>query len=127
MSLTSREFGNRSEDIASDFLKKLGYIIIERNYKTSLGEIDIVAYDKDTLVFIEVKSRRGKRFGVPQASVDKRKQRKIIRVALNYLANKKINDKSCRFDIVAIQQESGSNKELKLIRNAFEVEDMNLF
>lgn len=74
--------GSEGESFAADYLIKNGYRILERNFRTPLGEIDIIARDGETLVFIEVKARSNARFGPPQLAVDHRKQVKISRVAL---------------------------------------------
>ncbi|MFQ5597111.1 MAG: YraN family protein [Nitrospiria bacterium] len=98
---------------------KQGYRIITRNYRTSLGEIDIIAQEGDTLAFIEVKTRLGTHFGPPQVAVDIRKQEKISRVALAYLKQYRIASRSCRFDVVAILKKH-KDFQVDLIRNAFD-------
>ena len=79
------KFGQKSELIAARYLKQKGYKIITQNYRTKLGEIDIIAQEKDTLVFVEVKARRSRRFGNPKGALTPKKQRKISMVALCYL------------------------------------------
>ncbi len=112
--------GSEGEEVAVRFLIKQGYKIITRNFRTRLGEVDIVAREEKTLVFVEVKTRTGKQFGSPLFAVDQRKQAKITRVALLYLSNKKLNACPCRFDVVAIQKHFGSY-QVRLVRNAFEM------
>ena len=112
--------GKQGEEIAVRFLSKQGYHIITRNYRTSLGEIDIIAQEGETLVFIEVKTRAGEGFGAPQAAVDRKKQEKITRVALVYLSQKKEAARPCRFDVVAIKSDFKGFR-VELIRNAFEM------
>jgi len=85
-----QKFGEQSESIAVSYLKKHGYKIIEQNYRTKLGEIDIVAREKGTIAFIEVKSRKSKNFGSPKWAVTPKKQRKISMVALWYLKTTKL-------------------------------------
>ena len=97
-----QKFGEKGESLAAWFLKKNGYKIVEQNYRTQLGEIDIIAKDKKTLVFVEVKSRRSTRFGNPKWAVTPKKQRKISMVALSYLKTTKQSDARARFDVVAI-------------------------
>jgi len=80
-----QQLGKSGETTAVQYLKKNGYRILEQNYRTDLGEIDIIAKDKDTLVFIEVKARTSYRFGDPKYAVTQKKQRKISMVALSYL------------------------------------------
>lgn len=111
--------GPVGEEIAAEYLIKQGYRIVERNYRTPIGEVDIIALDGKTLVFVEVKSRSGPGFGLPQFAVDFRKQSKISYVALAYLRNKKISNQSCRFDVVAILKKENGFK-VDLIRNAFD-------
>ncbi|MFA5276069.1 MAG: YraN family protein [Candidatus Omnitrophota bacterium] len=113
-------FGKNSEALAAAFLKKQGYRIIVLNYRTKLGEIDIIAQDKDTLCFIEVKARRTDRFGLPQDAVSRRKQGQISKAALIFLKEKKLLERKARFDVVALL---GSDNAVKfdLIKNAFEL------
>jgi putative endonuclease len=113
------KLGERGEKIAVDFLQKQGYRIIKKNYRTRLGEIDLIARDGDTLVFIEVKTRESLEYGNPYESVNNLKKRKIGNVALLYLKGlKKIPP--CRFDVVSISYEDGK-PELNLIKDAFEL------
>jgi putative endonuclease len=112
--------GKRGEDIAVAYLKNRGYRIIERNYKCLFGEIDIVAKDGDTVVFVEVKSRKSEKFGDPQGAVGREKQKKISRISLKYLEEKHLYPCDARFDVVAIKMlPAGSIVEL--IQNAFEL------
>lgn len=112
--------GAAGENHAVRYLQSLGYRIIQRNYRTRIGEIDIIAREGEVLVFVEVKTRTGQNFGLPQSAVDARKQFKITRVALTYLSEKKEHEASCRFDIVAVQKR-GKDFQIELIRNAFEM------
>ena len=112
--------GKQGEDIAVEYLKRADYRIIERNYRCIFGEMDIVARDGDTTVFVEVKSRRSERFGEPQASVGPAKQKKLSMIALNYLKDRGLLNCNARFDVVAIKFSSaGTNVEL--IPNAFDL------
>lgn len=112
--------GKIGEELAVAHLKKMKYKILERNYKCPLGEMDLVARDKNTLVFIEVKTRKTKDFGGPAAAVDLYKQRQLSKVALHYLNQKKLNNIPARFDVVAIEL-IGSTPQVEVIRNAFEL------
>lgn len=112
--------GRRGENIALDYLKNEGYIIIERNYRCYLGEIDIIAKEGGILAFVEVKSRRSRRFGTPQEAVGAKKQKKISMIAMFYLQEKKISDVNARFDIVAVYIDSGA-PFVELIRDAFDL------
>ena len=113
------KLGQRGEGVALSFLKEKGYEIIERNFKTPLGEIDIIARDRGTLVFVEVKTRESIEFGLPFESVTRKKRHRIAGVALSYL--KRYDDlPPCRFDVLSICYLDG-NPEFMLIKDAFEV------
>ena len=84
-------------------LRRKGYRILKRNFHTRRGEIDIVARQGDQIVFVEVKTARGKSYGAPREWVDPRKQARIIYAAVVYLALKRIQDADCRFDVIAIE------------------------
>lgn len=114
------QLGRRGEDEALLFLEQQGYRILTRNYKSKLGEIDIVAKDKDTICFVEVKSRSSESFGSPEEAVLKSKQRQISKAALSYLKEKKLLQKRARFDVVSLLYSDGIRK-LSLIKNAFEL------
>ena len=111
--------GKQGEKIAAAFLKKNGYRIIEKNFRCVLGEIDIIAREKDELVFVEVKTRKSGELGYPEQAVGTKKQKKMSQLALWYLQKKNTTDAQARFDVVAITI-SASGKEIKLIKNAFD-------
>ncbi len=115
-----QDFGKKSESIATTHLKKHGYKILEQNYRTKLGEIDIIAKDKDTLVFVEVKARRSDRFGNPKYAVTSKKQRKISMVALLYMKSTKQSNVKARFDVVAISL-AKDKPNIEIVKNAFEL------
>jgi putative endonuclease len=112
--------GKKGEDLAIAQLRVLKYKILERNYKCALGEIDIIAREKDTLVFVEVKTRTTRDFGGPAAAVNERKQRQLSKVALTYLNQKKITEMPARFDVVAVELIPPA-PQIEVIRNAFEL------
>jgi putative endonuclease len=112
--------GKRGEEIAVAYLKGQKYKIIERNYKCKLGEVDIIAKDKKTLSFIEVKTRSSLKYGDPSHVVNKRKQHKISSVALYYIIKNNLQDVDARFDVIAIQL-SSEGKRIELIKNAFDL------
>jgi putative endonuclease len=119
--LNSRQqYGHKSESAAVDFLQRNGYRILTRNYRTRLGEIDIIAKDGQTIVFVEVKARRSNRYGLAKAAVTPAKQRKISMVALQYLKEARLADTSARFDVVAIYNRNNSSR-IEIIKNAFEL------
>ncbi len=122
MSKQGLALGKGGEDAAASFLKENGYKILARNYKTRLGEIDIIAKDKDTFCFIEVKTRQSEKFGLPQEAVSVFKQRQISKAAICYLKENKLMEKKSRFDVVSIMDLEGVSR-LDLIRNAFELEE----
>lgn len=112
--------GKRGEELAAAHLAETGYRIIERNYRCLFGEIDIVAEEGGTLVFVEVKSRRSAEYGDPQLAVGREKQKKISRIALHYLTERHLCHRPARFDVVAVKMLLGQVR-IELIRNAFEV------
>lgn len=115
--MQSNTFGKRSEIIASDYLKKKGYKILEVNYKNKVGEIDVIAKDKDYIVFVEVKSRTSQKFGHPFEAIDERKQQKIYAAASLYLVKNHKYGTNCRFDAISIL--GLENPEITHIVDAF--------
>ena len=113
-------FGLEGEEKAARHLKKQGYKIIAKNFQTRFGEIDIIAENKEYIIFVEVKARGENSIAEPKEFVDLRKQRKIIRTAEIYLAENP-TEKQPRFDVVEIKKENGKTN-LNHIPNAFEVE-----
>jgi putative endonuclease len=111
--------GKEGEQIAVAYLKKNGYRIFETNFRCPTGEIDIIAWEKDEIVFIEVKTRKSRQLGYPEQAVGIRKQTKLSQLALWYLQKKKLADAKARFDVVAITLLPEGN-EIKLIKNAFD-------
>jgi len=115
-----QKFGKDSESVAVRHLKKNGYKILQQNYRTKLGEIDIIAKDKHALVFVEVKARKSGRFGSPKWAVTPKKQRKISMVALYYLKATNQQNVKARFDVVTISSLQ-NNPRIEIIKNAFEL------
>ena len=113
------DLGRKGELWACRYLKKEGYRILERNYTTKVGEIDIIAEEQGVLVFVEVKTRLNDAYGLPREAVDRGKQHKIIRVAQMYLLRLP-RLPVCRFDVVEVY----GKKEICLIRNAFDANAM---
>jgi putative endonuclease len=114
--MNKRVVGNAKETEAIHYLTKLGYKILERNYYTRVGEIDIIAEDADYLIFIEVKYRWNQECGFPAEAVTKRKQRKIVRCARFYLISHNLSEETpCRFDVVVFLGE-----EIEIIKNAYD-------
>ncbi len=103
MSRDRQDLGQFGEKLACDFLKKCGYKIIDQNYRTRGGEIDIVAKDGEALVFVEVKTRASTTFGYPEEAIDGRKQHKLAMTAECYLAAHHLYDQDYRIDSVGIE------------------------
>jgi putative endonuclease len=99
---TEATLGQRGEDEAERFLRQLGYKILARGSRNKLGELDLVALDGQTIVFVEVKTRRSTDRGHPADAVDQRKQARITRLALAYLKRHRLLEQRCRFDVIAI-------------------------
>ena len=97
-----RTVGSYYETMASDYLIQKGYEILEHNFRSKFGEIDIIARDKEYIVFIEVKYRKTKQFGYPREAVTYKKQRHIIRTAEYFLLTQIGKEQSCRFDVIEI-------------------------
>ncbi|MGD8834807.1 MAG: YraN family protein [Desulfobacteraceae bacterium] len=115
-----QHFGLQGEELAAEHLKKNGYKIIERNFRTHAGEIDIIAKHKGQIVFTEVKTRKTNRYGHPKLAVTDHKQRKISMVALAYLKRHYTLETSARFDVVTIQS-SDDGPTIEIFPNAFEL------
>ena len=105
--------GRWGEKLTVEYLKKIGYKILDCNYRCKIGEIDIIAMDKDYIVFIEVKTRRNNIYPGGQA-ITKRKKERMKRLALFYLQKKKLNNANVRFDVALVE-----NTNIDIIKNAF--------
>lgn len=115
----NQDVGKLGEELAAEELRRRGYAILARRYRTRFGEIDIVAQDEGTLVFVEVKARRSDRFGSAAESVTDWKQRRIAAMALDYLSWVGRLDDPCRFDVVAIDGLGTGNTTVRVIQHAF--------
>jgi putative endonuclease len=118
---SKQKLGNYGEQLAVKFLKKIGIEIIEQNYRYGHGEIDIVAKDKKTLVFVEVKYRNNLEFGPPELAVTKSKQKQVRKIAEMYI-NEKENEvefEDSRIDVIAILKLPNHDPEINHIVNAF--------
>ncbi|MGE5789459.1 MAG: YraN family protein [Syntrophaceae bacterium] len=111
--------GARGEESAAGFLRVQGYRILERNYRCPLGEVDIIARDGNTVVFVEVKTRTSERFGTPQAAIGPQKQKRMTAIALYYLKGQGWLGKPARFDVAAVSLHEG-RETVTLYRNAFD-------
>ncbi|MFB0564569.1 MAG: YraN family protein [Candidatus Aminicenantaceae bacterium] len=119
MKKSAHALGKSGEETALEYLKNKNYRIIKRNYRFLRGEIDIIAYDKNTLVFIEVKTRRSKVFGLPEESVTPRKQNQIRKIAQGFLAKNDLKNIVCRFDVLSLSCCEKDGYKIKHIQNAF--------
>jgi len=117
----NKGLGDRGEELAVSWLEKQGIKVVERNFRCKGGEVDIVARDGATVVFVEVKTRRNLAYGVPQLAVTPFKQRQISKAALTWLLKKRSQDKPARFDVIAIVLESDVTYRIEHIRDAFEL------
>ena len=121
MSEDRKSLGEKGEDRAVVYLKeRQGYKILHRNYRCIFGEMDIIAKDHDVLSFIEVKTRRSVNFGIPQESVNKRKQHQISKIALEFINRYKVHHMKARFDVVAVYL-LPQEERMELIKDAFEL------
>lgn len=118
MRTSKRKIGVAGESIAEHFLRQQGYVIIEKNFYYRHGEIDIVAKEGTTLVFIEVKTRRTERFGSPEESVTPKKQELLRRTAEGYVASKNLPETECRFDVVSVVMKDGK-AECRVLKDCF--------
>ena len=117
------KLGERGEALAWNFLKKQGYTILEKNYRTRFGEIDVIASQQGAIVFLEVKTRRNHHFGLPEEAVDWRKRQKMIRVAEAYLQTKRMENREARFDILSVTWDGTQEPHFQLLENAFALEE----
>lgn len=122
---TAHDTGKIGEEIAEAYLKKRGFRILQNNYRTRRGEIDLVCRDNEFLVFVEVKSEEHETGRFIGERVDLRKQKRIILAALDYLANNEIPAGGCRFDVVLLSGISRGEWKIRHIRDAFRLEDSN--
>jgi len=113
-----RERGIAAEDAAEAYLRSLDYRIVERNLVTKLGEIDLVALDGETLVFVEVKARTHRDYGDAIEAVRRRKQERLVRAASLFLAKNR-SKRACRFDVVGLDRMEDGSWRITLIRDAF--------
>lgn len=114
--MNQRKVGSQKEELAKAYLERLGFRVMEQNFRIRQGEIDLIGYDQEVLVFVEVKFRSDKKAGMPEEAVTARKQRQICKTALFYLQRKGLGtDIPCRYDVVAID-----GNGIRWHKNAFE-------
>lgn len=128
--MTSRRqaVGRRGEEAARAFLRRRGVRILAENFVCAAGEIDLVGRDGDTLVFIEVKARTSNAYGPPHLAVHLRKQRQIVRAAQWYLAERRMPEVPCRFDVLAVTfPEESETPRVDWVRDAFPAEGQEVW
>ncbi len=117
----SKPLWRRGEDAAARFLKRLGYKIVARGHRSAGGEIDLVAVDGRTVVFVEVKTRQSHDAGHPAEAIDARKQRRITLAAMVFLKRHELLEHAARFDVVAVTWPDGAKRPtIEHYQNAFE-------
>lgn len=117
--MTRADIARRGEDAAASYLERIGLTVVERNWRCTSGEADIVALDGETLVIVEVKTRRTANAGSPEESVSPTKQRRLVRIARHYVAHAGLEEAEVRFDVVAIRPISDDRALLRHHRAAF--------
>jgi len=126
MTSESHAFGKAAETAAEEHLCRKGYRILDRNVRYRNGELDIVAQDQETVVFVEVKARRSDEFGGAFYAVTVQKKQKLVQLAAQYVGQHHLQDCPCRFDVVLIQGGTSSSCTLDHIENAFEMTSCDL-
>jgi putative endonuclease len=116
-----RAYGKRAESDAERHLLQKGYRILERNVRSAVGELDLVAQTGDTLVFVEVKARRTAGHGGAPYAVGRRKQTRLVRLAAQYLARHRLHHPPCRFDVMLCSGGGSGPQTIEHVENAFEV------
>jgi putative endonuclease len=119
MTMKRQAFGKTGEDLAVAELERRGYVILDRRYRTRHGEIDIIAREGESTVFVEVKARASADFGTAAEAVTPQKQRRLGSMALDYLARHGLLERPCRFDVVAVDG-AGAGAAVTLYRSAFQ-------
>ncbi len=115
-----QRIGQRAEDIAAEFLRTQGVVILERNYRRRLGELDIIARDGDVLIIAEVRMRASDRFGGAAASVNGRKQQRLVRAAAQLLQQRKdFSHLRVRFDVLAVSEGVVGSPKVQWLQHAF--------
>lgn len=120
MKVHNKSIGSYGEDLAVNYIKNLGYIILQKNFKCKIGEIDIVAKDSEYIVFAEVKTRYNNKYGMPCEAVTPYKQNKIFKTAQFYIMINNINSFKFRFDVIEVLLDyNNAENHIRLIKNAF--------
>ncbi len=118
----NKAVGEAGEQRATEYLQKSGYTILERNFRSRGGEVDIVARDRDgCIAFVEVKTRQNLNYGLPQLAVTQRKQHQISKGALSWLTRNRMHGRTARFDVIAVLLQDATDPKIEHIINAFEL------
>lgn len=118
----NKAIGNYGENLAEEYIKAMGYIVLNRNFRCKIGEIDLIAKDGDFIVFIEVKSRYGNLYGSPCESITYYKKVKIFNTAQVYILKNKLNKYKFRFDVIEVFLNKENNStNINLIKDAFQI------
>ena len=116
--------GSRGEDYGADFLKQKGYEILEKNYRCKIGELDLIAFKKDRIIFFEVRTRKeGGHFGSAEESIRADKQRKLTQLANWYLKSKNLTDIRASFGVLAVTAKTDGSYDSRLFDNAFDAHE----
>lgn len=128
MTRARQALGRRGEAAARAYLARRGLRILTENYACAAGEIDLVGREGDTLVFVEVKTRTSAAFGAPQLAVHWQKQQQIVKAAQWFLAEQRLSDVGCRFDVLAVSfPEAEGPPRIVWVRDAFPAEGVRVF
>lgn len=114
------DLGRRGEAVAAQYYRQRGYILLGHNYRTRMGELDLILYKEGTVVFAEVKTRAGRMLATPAEAVDSRKQQRLIRAAQFYLQNSPYGDAAVRFDVVEVTPATPRGWQVHCILDAFQ-------
>lgn len=117
--LSPHELGKLGEEIASCYLQKKKFRLVEKGFNLYRGEIDLIAYENETLVFVEVKTRGPGTLGLPEEAVNSGKQRQIRKIAEGYLAKNGLDDVECRFDVISILFDEKGDHAITHYKDAF--------
>jgi putative endonuclease len=120
--MEKKRFGNQGEQLAVQFLQNRHIKILKQNFRTRFGEIDIIAKDKETICFVEVKTRSNQEYGEGVEAISKSKKKKIAHVAIHYLSQNNLEESPVRFDVISIELKGHTHK-INFFQDAFEVEE----
>lgn len=127
MTEARQALGKKGEAAARAYLERRGVHILAANYTCAAGEIDLIGREREALLFIEVKTRTSEAFGPPQLAVHQRKQRQIVRAAQWFLAERRLSDVACRFDVVAVTFLGDERPQIDWVRDAFPAEGVRVW